>query len=470
MQTLIITTFLIILMFSVINMVINGIIWFSTKRQIYSRVAIFWLALIVNFFIQSKGQGEESLIILCYGFTIVPLSLLAYASLGFSRDRYPAKHLLPLIPLSVVLTIAVKDSAWPFWARAMPFALTAALPLLYVVYIYDLRKRHETTPLMKLHSVVIFGLALHSFNFAFFRMNPEAQLWGWPVAYALYQLLAALVPALTLDFYHREEQVRLQQIIDEQTRDLKNSNENLAKTGKEKDYLFKTLTHDISTPLQILSYKVEAQKRDPIQNLEKFLGSVENVAKRISMLVTQVKLFHSLQFEKFSLKLDSANLLDCVQQVETLFEDMLQRKGIKIEYDAEELRRIFVVVHVESFTSSVLANIISNAIKFSYVNGKISISARSTDSNSVCISIEDRGMGMPASILEQIYDFDSQTSRPGTQNEKGTGFGVPIVQKILSTYGGKVAVISREADAQKQNGFTRFEINLPRGKDLSSAA
>jgi len=221
MQTLIATTFIIILAFSFINMSLNAFIFFSSRRPIYSHIGLFWLSLIINFFVQSQAQEGEFRIILSYGFTTIPLSLLAYVSLRFSGDRYPKKWLLPLVPVSVLVTVLIKDLNISFTAKATPFAFTAAIPLFYVVYVFNLKNRRKTTPLMKFHSLVLLLLALHSFNFAIFRMDPEAQLWGWPVAYALYQLLAALIPALTLDLYHSEEQTRLQGIIAGLTQDLK---------------------------------------------------------------------------------------------------------------------------------------------------------------------------------------------------------------------------------------------------------
>ena len=58
---------------------------------------------------------------------------------------------------------------------------------------------------------------IHCFNFAFFRMVPEAQMWGWPVAYALYQILASIMPVTSLEYFHRGEKRRLNSLVKNRT-------------------------------------------------------------------------------------------------------------------------------------------------------------------------------------------------------------------------------------------------------------
>ncbi|MEM7646481.1 MAG: HAMP domain-containing sensor histidine kinase, partial [Pseudomonadota bacterium] len=416
---------------------------------------LFWSFLIVNFIIQSKSQGAEFIIINGFGFTMIPLSLLAYASLAFTNDAYPKKFLF-LVPFAVILTNILLPLEISFTTKAMPYAFVGALPLFYVSYCY-LVKRAQITGLMAFHAVVLILLAIHSFNFAFFRMEPEAQLWGWPVAYAIYQLLAGLLPALTIDFYHREDELRLTKIIEAKTSHLESANAQLAKAVEQKNYLFRTLTHDISTPLSIARMKIDLFARQP-KNPEKFCDDISDVTKRMEELVNQVQLFASFKAEKMNLITEEVDLVSCIRSVEALFEERLKLKDLSLVYSVDELERVKIIVDKQSFINSVMTNIISNAIKFSDPGGGIKIETSSHDNGFISLKITDNGIGMPESLRQKIFDFNAQTTRPGTQNEKGTGFGLPIIAKIVESYGGNIQVYSKERSTDEPESYTQIEL------------
>jgi len=457
MDVLVKTTFLIILVFSLINFLMSLSIYKTTKRDIYLRTSAFWLLLIVNFAVQSQAQGSEAAIILGYGFTIVPLNMLCYISLQFCNGRYPKVTFPGLAVMAFAATVAMMDSHLSFTAKAMPFATAAAVPLLYTVYIYAKNVR-QATPLMWVHALILLLLAVHSFNFAIFRMDPDAQLWGWPVAYGLYQLLAAVIPGLVLDFYHRAEQERLRAIIQAKTSDLTRANDELYKAVQQKSYLFRMLTHDISNPVNTMNFVVESYAMDKVEKSE-FLSMITGTLDRISTLITQVRQFDKVDSLKSQLKTERAGLLPYIRSVEDLFRDRLTKKDVRLVYNERELNNCFVDIDSGTFSNSVLPNIVSNAIKFSNQGGEISVGVKSVGYGSIVLTIRDQGIGMSSQMVDALFEFGSNSSRYGTANEKGTGFGVPILSKIIQAYGGTLKYSSRE-QTPDQSGFTEVEITL----------
>ena len=319
------------------------------------------------------------------------------------------------------------------------------------------KRTSQITPLMKFHAIVVLLLAIHTFNFAFFRMEPDAQLWGWPVAYALYQLLAGLIPALTIDFYYRKEEVRLQQIIEDKTNELRHTNSDLNEALQQKQYLFRTLTHDISTPLSIARMKIHMFKSNPT-DVDKFINKISDITLLMEQLVNQVRTFESIQSDQ-KIPIQEESLIKAINVIETIFEDRFQSKKIKFSYDKDELSKYQVNVDANSFINSVLMNIISNSIKFCRIGGSIKVAAFKDNSGKIKLIIEDDGIGMPEEIRTNLFDFESKTSRRGTSNEPGTGFGAPIIKKLLHAYGGDVEVESQE-QTDDQKSFTRFTLTL----------
>lgn len=137
------------------------------------------------------------------------------------------------------------------------------------------------------------------------------------------------------------------------------------------------------------------------------------------------------------------------------FEFKLETKDITIVKEGLD-NHIFVLVDDVAFKTSVLSNIISNAIKFSENGSKISISAK-IEKEYVLVEIKDSGMGMPKELMSQVFDPHAKTSRPGTCGEKGTGYGMPLAMSYLKLMGGSITCSS------EPGAGTTFSFKLKKG-------
>lgn len=120
--------------------------------------------------------------------------------------------------------------------------------------------------------------------------------------------------------------------------------------------------------------------------------------------------------------------------------------------------------------TSIIGNPVSNAIKFSEPGTTITL--RSPEAGDMMeIEVIDRGIGIPPGILDNLFSATKKTSRPETCNEKGTGFGMPIVLSSVKACGGEIRVSSRTqaAGPEKLRG-TRFLLLLHRSAATLKAA
>ncbi len=466
MDTFVMTTFVIIMAFSLINLLVSLTIYATSKKSLYARTALFWLSLIINFFIQSQAQEGESIIVLGFGFSIIPLNLLAYASLFFCGVAYPKKILIPLSAASLIVTLLIINLPIPFTLKALPFSIASAVPLIYTVCKY-IQKRKQTTGLMALQGVVLFLFSIHCFNFAFFRMVPAAQLWGWPVAYGLYQLLAMLIPAMTLEFYHNEEHGRLKMEVDKRTRELEIKNLELKTLAKENQNLLSILLHDMSNPVQVMvSFSNKVASKLPPEFTESNSRFERALDSMLETLKT-VREYHGTKLGKIVPSMKVISAVDPLKQCIALYEDKFKAKDLNVLVDYDESREAFILVDPTWLKNQIFSNIISNAIKFSPKGGQIKISLQH-ELEAVKIQIRDFGVGIPHEVRQNIFSTSKPTTSVGTDGEKGTGLGMPIVKEYMERLDAKIQILDLHASEKGTCFELEFKTHNPKVEYIKS--
>ncbi|MNT77691.1 Signal-transduction histidine kinase senX3 [compost metagenome] len=114
----------------------------------------------------------------------------------------------------------------------------------------------------------------------------------------------------------------------------------------------------------------------------------------------------------------------------------------------------------------VLTNIISNAIKFSPNNSEIRIELKKGDGQ-LEITVQDFGIGIPHHIQTRIFDLTANTSRTGTQGEKGTGYGLPLAMEYTRKMKGNIKIQSQEDRFGDMPQGTTVVLNLPLSEEES---
>jgi signal transduction histidine kinase len=109
---------------------------------------------------------------------------------------------------------------------------------------------------------------------------------------------------------------------------------------------------------------------------------------------------------------------------------------------------------------SVIANALSNAIKFSHGGGVIEVSITRAAGEMV-LRIRDHGIGIPAELREMLAQSGRITSRAGTMHEEGTGLGVTLMRDFVEAMGGRFHLESRTAEESPADHGTTIEIRLP---------
>ncbi len=161
---------------------------------------------------------------------------------------------------------------------------------------------------------------------------------------------------------------------------------------------------------------------------------------------------------KVKLKQQKISVQDIIEHLEFAFEDKLMEKEIKMHYTADNFDHQILGDRTAVFYQ-VFNNLVSNAIKFSFENSKIELAFKA-ENNFVHITVRDYGTGIDERIIDKVFSaYDFTTSR-GTKNEKGTGFGLPIVATVIEKMDGKITIENLGNISPGERG-TRVTVSLP---------
>lgn len=210
------------------------------------------------------------------------------------------------------------------------------------------------------------------------------------------------------------------------------------------DSLFRVLFHDLAGPLSRVSIGLGIYKKESNpENKEHGLDIAIKATETMLDITQNVKKMYAVSKGKLNNELAYYPLNHAMDYVRELYSMELEQKKITLEYNPHSYKGLELFVEPISFKNQVLGNAISNAIKFSPLNGKIKVSAR-PDTEYLIIEIQDHGIGMPENIRNSIFDISKKTSRLGTAGELGTGFGMHILKSFIEMYNGEVMIESQE--------------------------
>lgn len=222
--------------------------------------------------------------------------------------------------------------------------------------------------------------------------------------------------------------------------------------------LVRVLCHDISNPLSVAleSIKQIEYSDDQVSAKEKFIPYVKRSLEKINSLVSQMRILSAVKGGKYNSKLQAVDLGAIVQNVEENFADRLRRKNINLEIRCE--KGVMIMADAVSLEQQILNNLMSNAIKFSFAGGRIEVSV-GAQGKAAYLRVRDHGTGIAKDRLAHLFDGTVSTTSPGTENEQGTGFGLPIVKSFVEMYGGKISVTTQGSNEHDRG--TEFTVTFP---------
>lgn len=282
-------------------------------------------------------------------------------------------------------------------------------------------------------------------NYNFTIRPPWWSTWWFCISFVLFILV--LVYSI-MKFRERllyMDKQRLEQQVILQTRQLTEKNRELLIINSEKDKLFSIIAHDLRSPLnsflgltQIMTEELQNLSMDQLQEIA---VSMRGAANNLYRLLENLLQWSRIQQRSIQPNPEAINLLFVVSECISIVQESARAKGIEILLDIPENTEVFADVNM---FKTVIRNLVSNSVKFTPKNGKVTISASSVKDMKIEVSVRDTGIGMSSAIVENLFSMDIGTSRSGTEGEPSTGLGLIICKEFIERQGGMLYVESKE--------------------------
>ncbi len=212
----------------------------------------------------------------------------------------------------------------------------------------------------------------------------------------------------------------------------------LSKLDKLQKDLIANISHDLRTPLTMISGYSEVMRDLPGENTPENMQVIIDETARLSSLVNDLLNVSKLQSGTQKLELQKINLTDIVRKSIERYEHLISHNGYIVTFDQRE--DVFVMAD-EVRILQVVYNLINNAINYTGPDKRVRVTQSLTD-DVVRISVTDTGVGISDEDLPLIWDRYFKVDKVHTRAKIGTGLGLSIVKNILLLHNSRFGVSS----------------------------
>ncbi|MNX86104.1 Sensor histidine kinase TmoS [compost metagenome] len=282
------------------------------------------------------------------------------------------------------------------------------------------------------------------------RVKPV--FWQSNLAIVIYLILTVLFILFVLSYYKKRQSLSQNILFRQREEEL----------HENRLTFFTNIAHEFQTPLTLIVGPV--QKLSETTNLsdrnQKFIQMIQRNSSRLLFLTQQLLEFRKAEYDYLEVTAREFDLVNLVEQIAELFDEWALDKNIDYNldipsslpgwYDKDKIEKI-------------VFNLMSNAFKYTPVNGKIDVKFNLQDDNPkrLNITIINTGKGIPKEKLDSLFDrfFLSDANKAPDNDLFRTGIGLAYIKKLVTVLRGEILVSSIP------NEETTFTILIPCSKE-----
>jgi signal transduction histidine kinase/ActR/RegA family two-component response regulator len=237
--------------------------------------------------------------------------------------------------------------------------------------------------------------------------------------------------------------------------ELRDRMEALRHSDKQKDEFLATLSHELRNPLAPIRNALHilrlAGGDEPTR--ARVIDTMERQTANVIRLVDDLLELSRINQGRIELRKERVKLQAILRGALETSAPLIEAAGHElVVHEPDEP----ILLHADPVRLiQVIANLLNNAAKYSEDGGKVVLTAR-RDGSTAVISVRDRGIGIPAEMLDRIFDMFVQVDTSLERTRQGLGIGLTLVKRLVELHGGEI-----QARSEGRGKGSEFIVRLP---------
>lgn len=229
---------------------------------------------------------------------------------------------------------------------------------------------------------------------------------------------------------------------------------------KVRTAFFANISHELRTPLNIIFSTIQmlecTMKNMQILTKQKEVNQYMRIMKqncyRLIRLIANLIDMTKIDAGHFQFNPKSCDFIKIAEDITLSTAGYIEEKNINLTFDTDIEEKI--ILCDPDMIEKIVLNLLSNAVKFTPAGGHIYVSI-CDGSDIIILSVKDNGIGIPAEMIDLIFERFVQVDKTYTRDREGSGIGLSLTKSLVEMHGGSISVKSRLGEGSE------FIIEIP---------